>query len=117
MSTEKVLSKTAIERKGKEVEMLGIVDALVSADIPIERVNDFGTLAYMVKDGPLEGRFVTIKVVLAKEFNDETLTGFDIEEAINEYALKVTERKEAAAKAQAKALAKANKVKTKAKKE
>ena len=106
MLTEKVMSKTAIERVGKEFEMLEIMEGLVDAGLAVERVNDFGTLAYMISDGTLEGRFITIKVVLTKEFNEETLVGFDMNESIKEYEMKVKNRAEAKAKAEAKEFAK-----------
>jgi len=114
-------SKTAIERENKEVEMGKLIDALENAGVKIERVNDFGTLAYMITDGELEGRFITVKVVLTKEFDEVKMTGFDMEEGISEYGMKVAKKEadEAArvakielkeAKAQAKADAKAAKV-------
>ena len=88
MATEKI-SKTLIEREAKEVEMLKIIEALTDAGIKIERVNDSGTLAFMVSEGAIEGRFITIKVVLTKEFDVEAGTGFDIDEAINEREFKL----------------------------
>lgn len=83
------LKKSAIERIEKEKEMNRIIEALTISGIEVERVIDKGTLAYMIKDGDLEGRFITIKVVLTKEFNEEELKGFDINEAMNEYDLKL----------------------------
>ena len=106
MLTEKPMSKTAIERQEKEVEMFKIVKALENAGMAVERVNDFGTLAYMIPAGQLEGRFITVKVVLTKEFNEETLAGFEMAESIREYEMKVENRAEAKAKAEAKELAK-----------
>ena len=102
-------SKMAIEKAAKEIEMLKIIEALDSAGVPVERVNDFGTLAYMIPNGDLEGRFITIKVVLTKEFNEDTLKGFDIVNAIAQYDEKVISAQEAKAKALAKAESKAAK--------
>jgi ribosomal protein S6 len=92
-------SKTAIEREGKAVEMEKIVSALNTAGMNVERILDYGTLAYMINEGALEGRFITIKVVLTKEYNEETDTGFNIDEAISEYELRVKSDAEKAEKA------------------
>lgn len=96
------ITKTAQERMVKAEEMNRIMDALKGADIDVERVTDNGTLAYMISDGALEGRFITIKVVLTKEYNEEKGTGFDIAEAIQEYEMKVAAEAERAEKAAAK---------------
>ena len=106
MAEDKPKSKTAIERECKEVQMERILIALNEGGIPVERVNDFGTLAYMIGDGQLEGRFITIKVVLTKEFSEETGLGFDMDEAISEYEETVKQRTEAASANLKKALAK-----------
>ena len=103
------LTKTAIEKTGKATEMERIMNALTTAGIAVERVVDNGTLAYMITEGALEGRFMTVKVVLTKEFNEETGKGFDITEAINEYELKIAAEAERAEKTAAKAAAKAKK--------
>lgn len=113
MSIENTLSKTAIERKEKEVEMQHIISALDAADIAVERVVDNGTLAYMITEGELEGRFITLKVVLTKEFDAETGKGFDMDDAIALYHEKV----EARAKAQAEKAEKAEKASKKASKQ
>ena len=89
------MSKTAIEKVAKEVEMQRIISALETANIAVDRVNDFGTLAYMVNEGALEGRFITLKVVLTKEYAEDADKGFDMQEAISEYELKVKIRAEA----------------------
>lgn len=107
------MTKTAIEKAGKATEMERIMGALESAGIEVERVVDNGTLAYMVKEGDLEGRFMTIKVVLTKELDEEKGTGFDITEGIAEYEAKVKAEAERVAKASAKATAKAAKSKSK----
>lgn len=96
------MTKTAIEKMVKSAEMERIMDALKGAGIDVERVTDNGTLAYMVSEGALEGRFVTIKVVLTKEYNEEKGTGFDITEAIQEYEMKVASEAERAQKTAAK---------------
>ena len=83
------LTKTAIEKTGKAIEMDRIMGALTDAGIDVERVTDNGTLAYMIKDGALEGRFITIKVVLTKELDETSGKGFDIAEGIAEFELKV----------------------------
>ena len=103
------ITKTAMERTGKATEMERIMNALTTAGIAIERVVDNGTLAYMITEGALEGRFITIKVVLTKEYSEETGKGFDITEGIAEYELKVQNELERAAKASAKAAEKAEK--------
>ena len=111
------LTKTAIEKTGKAIEMDRIMGALTDAGIDVERVTDNGTLAYMIKDGALEGRFITIKVVLTKELDETSGKGFDIAEGIAEFELKVkaeldreAERAKKAAEKSAKK-AKADKVK------
>lgn len=100
---ETTMTKTKIERTFKDAEMLRIITALTDAGFPVERVEDNGTLAYMVGDGACEGRFVTIKVVLTKEFDEETGKGFDIEDGMAEYQRKIdaaaTKAKTAAEKA------------------
>lgn len=103
MSTEKVTSKTAIERAGKEVEMQKVITALATAGIAVERVVDNGTLAFMISEGELEGRFITVKVVLTKEFDQETGKGFDMEDAINQFNEKVEAREKAKIEAAKKA--------------
>jgi ribosomal protein S6 len=114
------ITKTAMERTGKATEMERIINALTTAGIEVERVVDNGTLAYMITEGALEGRFITIKVVLTKEYSEETGKGFDITEGIAEYELKVQREIERAEKAKAKAAeraekkAKADKVKVEA---
>lgn len=103
-------TKTSIERAGKAVEMERIVNALTLAGgIAVDRVIDNGTLAYMIPDDPLEGRFITIKIVLTKEYDAEKLTGFDITEAISEYELKLEAEAERKLKANKKAADKATK--------
>ena len=103
------MTKTAIEKMVKSAEMERIMDALKGAGIDVERVTDNGTLAYMISDGALDGRFVTIKVVLTKEYNEEKGTGFDMDEAIHEYEMKVASEAERAEKAKAKAVKDAEK--------
>ena len=110
------MTKTGMEKNGKAVEMTAIIDALTSAGIAVERVNDAGTLAYMITDGDLEGRFITLKVVLTKEYDEEKGTGFDMDDAMNEYALKVTAEAERIAKSDAKNAEKDAKAKAKAEK-
>ena len=110
------MTKTGMEKNGKAVEMTAIIDALTSAGIAVERVNDAGTLAYMITDGDLEGRFITLKVVLTKEYDAEKGTGFDMDDAMNEYALKVTAEAERIAKSDAKNAEKDAKAKAKAEK-
>ena len=111
MSTEKEVSKTAIERAGKEVEMQKVITAFTNAGIAVERVTDNGTLAFMITEGELEGRFITVKVVLTKEFDQETGKGFDMEDAINQFNEKIEAREKAKVEAAKKATAKANKSK------
>ena len=103
------MTKTAIEKIGKAAEMDRIITALTEAGMAVERVIDNGTLAYMITEGALEGRFITLKVVLTKEFSEETGKGFDITEAISEYDLKVRAETERAEKSAAKAAEKAEK--------
>ena len=110
------MTKTAIEKNGKAVEMVAIIDALTNAGIAVERVNDSGTLAYMITDGDLEGRFITLKVVLTKEYDEEKGTGFDMDDAIHEYELKMATEAERTAKSTAKASEKEAKAKAKAEK-
>ena len=110
------MTKTAIEKNGKATEMTAIIDALTAAGIAVERVNDAGTLAYMVTDGDLEGRFITLKVVLTKEYDEEKGTGFDMDDAIHEYELKMATEAERAAKSKAKAAEKDAKAQAKAEK-
>ena len=110
------MTKTAMEKIGKGAEMERIIDALTAAGIAIERVMDAGTLAYMITDGDLEGRFVTIKVVLTKEYDEETGKGFDMDEAMAEYTLKTTAEADRAAKSKAKEAEKDAKAKAKAEK-
>ena len=110
------MTKTAMEKNGKAVEMLTIIDALTAAGIAIERVNDAGTLAYMITDGDLEGRFITLKVVLTKEYDEEKGTGFDMDEAMAEYELKMATEAERIAKSKAKEAEKEAKAKAKAEK-
>ena len=110
------MTKTAIEKNGKAVEMTAIINALTAAGIAIERVNDSGTLAYMITDGDLEGRFITLKIVLTKEYDAEKGTGFDMDDAMNEYNLKMATEAERAAKSTAKASEKEAKAKAKAEK-
>ena len=110
------MTKTAIEKNGKATEMTAIIDALTAAGIAVERVNDAGTLAYMVTDGDLEGRFITLKVVLTKEYDEEKGTGFDMDEAMAEYELKMATEAERIAKSKAKEAEKEAKAKVKAEK-
>ena len=110
------MTKTAMEKIGKGAEMERIIDALVDAGIAIERVVDAGTLAYMITDGDLEGRFITLKVVLTKEYDEEKGTGFDMDDAMAEYELKMTTEAERAAKSKAKEAEKDAKAKAKAEK-
>ena len=110
------MTKTAMEKIGKGAEMERIIDALTTAGIAIERVVDAGTLAYMITDGDLEGRFITLKVVLTKEYDEEKGTGFDMDDAMAEYELKMTTEAERTAKSKAKEAEKDAKAKTKAEK-
>ena len=110
------MTKTAMEKIGKAAEMERIINALTAADIAIERVVDAGTLAYMITDGDLEGRFITLKVVLTKEYNEEKETGFDMDEAMAEYELKMATEAERIAKSKAKEAEKEAKAKAKAEK-
>ena len=110
------MTKTAIEKMGKTIEMERIIDALTTAGIAIERVIDAGTLAYMITDGDLEGRFITLKVVLTKEYDEEKGTGFDMDDAMAEYELKMTTEAERTAKSKAKEAEKDAKAKAKAEK-
>ena len=110
------MTKTAIEKIGKATEMTAIIDALTAAGIAVERVVDAGTLAYMITDGDLEGRFITLKVVLTKEYDEEKGTGFDMDDAMAEYELKMTTEAERTAKSKAKEAEKDAKAKTKAEK-
>ena len=103
------ITKTALEKIGKATEMERIITALTGAGIEVERVIDNGTLAYMITEGALEGRFITIKVVLTKEYSEETGKGFDITDGISEYELKVQSELDRAAKTSAKAAEKAEK--------
>ena len=110
------MTKTAMEKIGKGAEMERIIDALTTAGIAIERVVDAGTLAYMITDGDLEGRFITLKVVLTKEYDEEKGTGFDMDDAMAEYELKMTTEAERTAKSKAKEAEKEAKAKVKAEK-
>ena len=110
------MTKTGIEKIGKATEMTAIIDALTAAGIAVERVVDAGTLAYMITDGDLEGRFITLKVVLTKEYDEEKGTGFDMDEAMYEHALKMATEAERAAKSKAKEAEKDAKAKAKAEK-
>ena len=110
------MTKTAMEKIGKGAEMERIIDALTTAGIAIERVVDAGTLAYMITDGDLEGRFITLKVVLTKEYDEEKGTGFDMDDAMAEYELKMTTEAERTAKSKAKGPEKGARAKTKAEK-
>ena len=110
------MTKTAMEKIGKAAEMERIIDALTTAGIAIERVVDAGTLAYMITDGDLEGRFITLKVVLTKEYDEEKGTGFDMDDAMAEYELKMATEAERAAKSKAKEAEKEAKAKAKAEK-
>ena len=110
------MTKTAMEKIGKTAEMERIIDALTTAGIAIERVVDAGTLAYMITDGDLEGRFITLKVVLTKEYDEEKGTGFDMDDAMAEYELKMTTEAERTAKSKAKEAEKDAKAKAKAEK-
>ena len=110
------MTKTAMEKIGKGAEMERIIDALTAAGIAIERIMDAGTLAYMITDGDLEGRFITLKIVLTKEYDEEKGTGFDMDEAIYEFALKTATEAERAAKSKAKKDEKDAKAKAKAEK-
>ena len=110
------MTKTAMEKIGKGAEMERIIDALTTAGIAIERVVDAGTLAYMITDGDLERRFITLKVVLTKEYDEEKGTGFDMDDAMAEYELKMTTEAERTAKSKAKEAEKDAKAKAKAEK-
>ena len=110
------MTKTAMEKIGKGAEMERIIDALTTAGIAIERVMDAGTLAYMITDGDLEGRFLTLNIVLTKECDEEKGTGFDMDEAMAEYTLKTTAEADRAAKSKAKEAEKDAKAKAKAEK-
>ena len=110
------MTKTAMEKIGKSAEMERIINALTAADIAIERVNDAGTLAYMITDGDLEGRFITLKVVLTKEYDEEKETGFDMDEAMAEYELKRANEAERIAKSEAKKAEKEARAKARAEK-
>ena len=110
------MKKTAIEKMGKTIEMERIKTALETAGIDVERVLDNGTFAYMITDGDLEGRFITLKVVLTKEYDEEKGTGFDMDEAMHEYELKMATEAERIAKSKAKEAEKEAKAKVKAEK-
>ena len=110
------MTKTGMEKMGKGAEMERIINALTAADIAIERVNDAGTLAYMITDGDLEGRFITLKVVLTKEYDEEKETGFDMDEAMAEYELKRANEAERIAKSEAKKAEKEARAKARAEK-
>ena len=110
------MTKTAIEKMGKAIEMERIKTALETAGIDVERVLDNGTFAYMITDGDLEGRFITLKVVLTKEYDEEKGTGFDMDEAMHEYELKMATEAERIAKSKAKEAEKEAKAKAKAEK-
>ena len=110
------MTKTVMEKISKGAEMERIINALTAADIAIERVIDAGTLAYMITDGDLEGRFITLKVVLTKEYDEEKGTGFDMDEAMAEYELKMATEAERIAKSKAKEAEKEAKAKVKAEK-
>ena len=110
------MKKTAIEKMGKTIEMERIKTALETAGIDVERVLDNGTFAYMITDGDLEGRFITLKVVLTKEYDEEKGTGFDMDEAMHEYELKMATEAERTAKSKAKEAEKDAKAKAKAEK-
>lgn len=110
------MTKTAMEKIGKGAEMERIKTALETAGIDVERVLDNGTFAYMITDGDLEGRFITLKVVLTKEYDEEKGTGFDMDEAMHEYELKAATEAERAAKSKAKEAEKEAKAKAKAEK-
>lgn len=92
------ISKTAKEKVAKEIEMQKILTALTEAGFPVERINDYGTLAYMVEEGYLADRFITIKVVVTKEYNEEKNTGFSISEAMEAYEDRVKSDAEKALK-------------------
>ena len=96
------MTKTGMEKIGKSAEMERIIGALTAAGIAVERVVDAGTLAYMITDGDLESRFITLKVVLTKEYDEEKGTGFDMDEAMAEYELKRAAEAERIAKSEAK---------------
>ena len=110
------MTKTAMEKIGKSAEVERIINALTAADIAVERVVDAGTLAYMITDGDLEGRFITVKVVLTKEQDEEKGTGFDMDEAMAEYELKRAAEAERIAKSEAKKAEKEARAKARAEK-
>ena len=110
------MTKTAMEKIGKSAEMDRIINALTAADIPVERVIDAGTLAYMITEGDLEGRFITLKVVLPREYDEEKGTGFDMEEAMLEYELKKAAEAERVARSEAKKAEKEARAKARAEK-
>lgn len=80
------ITKQATEKLFKEEFMQTLMGTLSEVNMEPSRINDYGTIAVPVQIGG-EDRYITLKVVLAKPYDEEKGTGFDIfeaEEAYNE---------------------------------
>lgn len=108
------MTKTAQEKIMKEEKMLALIEVLADAGYDVRRINDYGTLAFPC--GEIEGkeRFITLKVVMAKEYDTEKETGFDIGDAEYNYEDRIAQD---AIKAKAKELKDAAALADRAKKE
>ena len=113
------ITKQALEKAVKESFMERLIETLQNGELEVSRVTDYGTLAIPVKVGE-EDRYMTLKVVLTKTYDEEQMTGFDIFDAENGYAARVKTDGDKAKAKEAKAkenLVKKAKREAKAKKE
>ena len=96
------ITKQALEKAVKESFMERLIETLQNGELEVSRVTDYGTLAIPVKVGE-EDRYVTLKVVLTKTYDEEKMTGFDIFDAENAYAERVKADEDKAKAKEAKA--------------
>lgn len=87
------ITKTAEEKIFKEGFMQTLISTLSGVNMEPARVIDYGTIAIPIQIGG-EDRYITLKVVVTKAYDEEKSTGFDIFDAEAQY----TERVEADAK-------------------
>ncbi len=84
------ISKQSMEKTAKEVSVLKAIEALKDAGFEVSRINDYGSIAFPL-DEKIDGvdRYMTVKFILAKPYDEEKDSGFDIFTAEKEYELRV----------------------------
>ncbi len=96
------VSKQAQEKLFKEEFMNTLLGTLSNVNMEPSRINDYGTIAIPVQING-EDRYMTLKVVLTKAYDEEKGTGFDIFETESAYLDRVKADEEKAKAKEAKA--------------